>query len=310
MRRTSRRGVAELVLDSVPRHIAQNLLMAAGPVRRAALRRHRTGMVRDPGRVCATLRDLCLLLCDAGLSFKDVRLLELGPGQTPDLLFCALLLGAHSSLGLDVNPYLSERVRCVGPYEEVTRELLNMAVQKKHPFPYPINTERFQGVDAIPADVLDVRQYDGRTFPLADCSRDVIWSRSVLEHVKDPVGVVREMSRVLVPGGVMCHIIDLRDHTTLSTGSDWLRFLRYPRGVWDMMTSNRSTWSNRVRCSHWERIFKAAGFDTVVIRRERHAFHPAFGRARLSREFSSCTGEDLSTAWVRCALRKSIHASE
>jgi len=47
----------------------------------------------------------------------------------------------------------------------------------------------------------DLKTYDGFTFPFANESFDFIYSVSVLEHVDDPVAVLKEASRVLRYGG-------------------------------------------------------------------------------------------------------------
>jgi len=45
---------------------------------------------------------------------------------------------------------------------------------------------------------------DGHALPFRDASLDAVIVEAVLEHVRDPQGVVAEIERVLKPGGVVC----------------------------------------------------------------------------------------------------------
>lgn len=55
--------------------------------------------------------------------------------------------------------------------------------------------------------VFPVIDYDGKTFPFADSTFDVVFSSNVLEHVLDLENLHRESKRVLKDNGVCVHVI-------------------------------------------------------------------------------------------------------
>ena len=53
---------------------------------------------------------------------------------------------------------------------------------------------------------------DGEQFPVESNSYDLIYSFHVGEHLRAPRQVLAETHRVLKPGGLCIHTIDLHDH--------------------------------------------------------------------------------------------------
>ncbi len=98
--------------------------------------------------------------------FRGARLLEIGCGMGTDLLQFAR--GGARCTGVDLTP------RSV----EITRH-------------------RFRLYD-MPGDFLIT---DGERLPFADESFDVVYSNGVLHHTPDTAGAIREVHRVLRPGG-------------------------------------------------------------------------------------------------------------
>lgn len=161
------------------------------------------------------------------LSIAGKSVLELGPGHTPGVLLLARGQGAARCVGLDVEHLVEPK------------------------------GVRERGVE------LDL--YDGGRMPYADATFDVVWSSDVLEHVRDPARTLKECARVLRPGGMFAAVIDLRDHYFLDREEHWLRCLGYSDTVWRAISSNRSSFVNRLRASQWISLLEEAGFSLRVF---------------------------------------------
>lgn len=80
--------------------------------------------------------------------------------------------------------------------------------------------------------------YDGRVLPFADRSFDGAFSTQVLEHVADPSALLREMHRVVKPGGSLLLSLPFvwQEH---EEPYDFFRFTRF--GITEMLTQTGFT---------------------------------------------------------------------
>ncbi len=128
--------------------------------------------------------------------------------------------------------------------------------------------------EAGESGLVEFRAGDALAFPLADGewrSFDIVHARFILEHVPDPLAVVRQMARAARPGGRL--ILEDDDH-------DVLRLWPEPPGfvpVWQAYMS----------------VYEAHGNDSIVGRRLVELLHAAGVRPARNRWlfFGGCAGE-------------------
>jgi SAM-dependent methyltransferase len=130
----------------------------------------------------------------------------------------------------------------------------------------------------------------------AECF-DVIYSHAALEHVSDPAKSVATIARLLRPGGVTSHVIDLRDHRDFDNAH---AFLGYPEWLWRMSGNNRG-WPNRWRASDWSATFEAAGLDTEVTST---VDAPLPSSQKLARRFAGKDRADLEVVGILVVASK------
>jgi SAM-dependent methyltransferase len=244
------------------KEVVLNQLIRIPAVRDRARRRHSTGIQMDPERG-RELFDRFTGLLERPLSELDV--LELGPGNGTAMMQLSVAAEVRSYAAFDVEPYLS--------------------------------------AEQLPDPSIDYRCDPSGAMPWPDASFDVVWSNSVLEHVRGPRRVQEDIHRLLRPGGVQVTSIDYVDH-----GQDrrnprtMYNMLRYTDRTWDLMTSHRSTWTNRLRHSDWVELFGEVGFEveTVIPRRVPHPVSAYRDLGYLDRYGD----DDLLTAGATFVLRR------
>jgi SAM-dependent methyltransferase len=213
---------------------------------------------------------------------KQLVGLELGPGDSLSGAILGASFGFNRVFLLDVGRFASNDFNT---YEALIRFLQNRDVP----------TERYNDCKTI-EDILlrsNTTYFTGGLRDLREIpggSVDFVWSHAVLEHVRraEFLPTMRELRRVLAPGGVASHRIDLADHL-----GGALNNLRFRRTLWESSTwSSSGFYTNRIRYREMLDLFHEAGFASNVVRVDRWKQLPT-PRRKLDREFRHQPDQDL-----------------
>jgi len=145
-------------------------------------------------RVVAARRRVAEIRAALG-SDAEVRALEIGCGSGLDSAIAALD-GIGDVLAIDHSPALFAADERGERASRLVSAALHAAGSGHH------------AVSALQHLPLRVQAMDATALDLPDDSVDVVWSRTALEHVQPIERGLRELARVLRPGGIAHHIID------------------------------------------------------------------------------------------------------
>jgi hypothetical protein len=247
--------------------------------------------------------------------------LEIGPGVNLGSLFCFAASGVPALAAADVAPLPAAPAF----FYEMLRE-------------YVLATEGFSwwrawadaasavasfpSLEAFPSAAALLGRIDHRSpvsseaLPFADGAFDLVYSVAALEHAPDPAGTAAEMRRVLAPGGLAIHEIDLKHHGE----ADPLKFLEWDDAEWrrratlyggDLSLSKilggsfgGEIFCNRLRRDDWLAVFRGAGFsvesaEAVVLLRE-----TGVRPDRFAEPFRGRPVEELSVLSLRIVARR------
>ncbi len=187
--------------------------------------------------------------------------MEVGPGTNLAVGLYFLLAGAANYTAVDALAAFPERPKefykhaieeikndpqLVGQ-KEINQSEIDSIVRIEETCVW--NQERLQYLTPVCAEKI----------PLADESFDYIFSNASFEHFENPGGVIQDIYRLLKPGGLSVHTIDLRDHIDFEKP---LEFLKVSRDEYKF-TSPYGT--NRWRSPDFKNAFEKAGFKIRKI---------------------------------------------
>lgn len=236
--------------------------------------------------------------------------LQVGPGGS---LGCEVLLalwGVKQAYTVDPFPLLSFDLdlfmKTLGAFFEVVR-WFNGNGGPAVPAHQTLGKGHFTVGDSL------IRHYYPRHFEdtgLPDHSIDFLFSHATLEHVRDPRTCIAETWRVLRPGGLTAHCIDLRDHRNFEQP---LAYLQWPPEAWDRLMARHcrgdgSLYQNRWRANEFREAFAGAGFEVLEYRPELKVemSQLAAELPRFDQKYHDVPLEDLAITTIFIVAQKPI----
>lgn len=216
---------------------------------------------------------------DKNYSFKDKKILEIGPGKSLLLAIIFILKGA-------------KKVYLVDKYKKIFDNSINLMLYNLF-IKYYIthhNSHNFTDFDSIKKKIIYFSKNAIENFNiLRKETIDFIFSNAVLEHVYNLKLTIEKINLLLKKGGITYHQVDLRDHLHIRDKC-YLDFLKYPEKYWRFIGD-----TNRIRYSQYLKIFKKFNFDLLEINsRKLKSKGISIIKKDFNKQFQKLSNEDLS----------------
>ncbi len=195
--------------------------------------------------------------------------LELGAGWYPVVPIAMFLYGAEHIRTADVTLLTNTR-----HLRTTIKKMVACADSGKLNTYLDYRPERLEQLRALAgqSDKTDFRQLaktlnieylvqDARQLSLDAGTIDLVHSNNTFEHIYPNIlaGILREFARVVRPGGVQSHFIDLSDHFAHFDPSITIyHFLRFSPAAWKWIDNNVQP-LNRLRIPDYRQLYQEAG---------------------------------------------------
>ena len=133
----------------------------------------------------------------------------------------------------------------------------------------------------------------------------MVYSGAALEHVTDLDATFIDMYKMLVPGGVAIHQVDLKSHGMHRKNS--LDFLTWPQWMWELMYSHKGV-PNRWRINRYREIIEQSAFELALLEPISLYSSAIISEVKpyLIEKFKHISDEDLAWAAFWLVLHKKI----
>lgn len=231
-----------------------------------------TGGLRNVSPVSRLMAgaEMVAMIERAGRNLDGKSVLEVGTGSRVNLPIALWLCGAGPITTVDLNPYLAldlvaEDVDYMASHAEELRSIFGSRGESPA---FSERLTRLQAWQGEPARLLEALQItylapaDATRLALPAQSVDFHLSYTVMEHIPEALlgAILQEGKRLLRPGGLFVHLVDLSDHFSHSDPTiSAVNFLQFGEKEWHRYAGNRYMYHNRLRADDYQTLFAGAG---------------------------------------------------
>jgi len=248
-----------------------------------------------------------------GFPIHGRRVLDVGAGQR--LIQMAYFQRANEVVGIDleviaqgVDPRAYVRMLRVNGFRRTSKTIARKTLRIDAR--YRSEVRRQLGLERFPR--MNVLQMDASRMAFPDSSFDFVFSYSVFHHLPDPGAGIREVTRVLRPGGVAYISFHLYTSATGCLDPRFFPSLHPEAPRWPHLRSGYSAeirqnaTLNRLRLTEWRALFASAMPGSEVIPRNPEREHLARDLALLREqgELAEYSDEELLANEVVALWRK------
>jgi len=191
---------------------------------------------------------------EAGIDRFYGRAAEIGPGDNCGVGLCLINDGCDS---VDLVDRFYSRRNDI-QHQEIYRRLIVKSDRLRSIMGDAVSEKEFSGINRYYGNSASSEKFFNN-----NTGYDLIVSRAVLEHVVDPITSIKKMSAALNPGGLMMHVVDLKDHGMFtSVGYAPTKFLEIPQWFYKEMTQAVGR-PNRIPISAYRNIVSECGLDAT-----------------------------------------------
>lgn len=237
-------------------------------------------------------------------SREDIHILELGTGWYPVIPMLFYLTSSCRISSVDIQQWMTRKTqqdtilkfkqwRDSGQFKDLEESIIPAHWDKLMAVLRNPETYSREDINAL----IGLRPFvrDARKLPLENQSIDFICSNNTFEHIPQEVlsGILREFKRVLRPGGLMSHFIDMSDHFAhFDRGITIYNFLKYSKKTWAILDNSIQP-QNRLRFRDFLELYEQ--LDLPVSHHDiREGSIVDLNEVKVHQEFSSYSPEELA----------------